>query len=385
MVATDSSVALLASLVMCLASVGCMIGGIVYFELATEEQREHLTEDYNLSVQNWPAERRDFDGLQVTANALAGRTTLVANLTADVLHDEEGPLPLYSALVYRSSGVPIGFVSPAELGKMEALSANSPLGQRGAQGPLLAVTLVLDDSRLYVEAFPLLRATVRHALGDATQNHCGQRKGVDIAGECWVFSRLERICVQVERAGAGAWRLASRVHGRNNSYGCDFAGGDWAAPVYRPMDMEGQGTHSSEQWPTGSVHFEDLVLEVRSRRDPHLLAQELTKGSMNFGMSAEEEDVLGFVLIIMSIGFSCPLFCTLCRQWCKNRRSNGPRRYRPPVTQRWRAGLRDPDPEMVGIRYAVESRGKAATRLERAIDEASGSSFEEKDLQPNRE
>merc|ERR1712176_1227468 len=107
--------------------------------------------------------------------------------------------------------------------------------------------------------------------------------------------------------------------------------------------MEGRGVHSRETWPTGLVGGESLVIEVRSRWDPYLFAHELTHGSLNFGLSAKEEDVLGIVLIVMSVGFSCPLLCTICRHWLARRKSRMPRRYRPPPTSRWKT-KREPDP-----------------------------------------
>lgn len=378
MAAADSSVALLASLVMCLVSLGCLIGGLVYLKLASEEQREHLTVGYYEAIHNWPKIRADFDGMPVTARAMVSSVPLVANLTADVLLDEENILPQYSALVYRASGVPVDFFPPAEIGAMEALPLASPLGKRRAQGPNIAVVIDFGGSHLKIEAFPIIRATVRHTAGNDENSHCGSRHGVDIAGECWAFSKLQRLCVQVEHNGSH-WQLVPRVKERPNSYGCDYAQGDWATPTYGQMHMEGHGIHSSEQWPTGIVRFEDLVIEVRSRWDPYLVAQELTHGTLNFGMTAEEEDVLGIVLIVMSIGFSCPLCCTICRHWCKSRQKQRPRRYRPPSAPRWKPS-REPDPELVGMRYAmdqaddtrvVESRRPApATGLELAIDDA---------------
>jgi len=264
-------------------------------------------------------------------------------------------------------------VPSVELGAMQALPPASPLGQRGALGPSISITFEVGKSRLSIEKFPLVRATVkkRASGGENRQNHCGSKQGIDIAGECWAFSRLERLCVQVERHNNGSWTLAPQVVGRKNSYGCDYAGGDWAVPIYGHMAMDGYGTHSTEQWPTGVVHYEDLVLEVRSHSDPYLRAQDLTGGTLSFGVSKEEEDAIGIVLIILGIGFSCPLVITCCRHWCKHRRSRRPSYYYPPPAQRWTTRTK-PDPELVGMRFAVDKVGGHPTSPSMASEQAIG-------------
>jgi len=243
----------------------------------------------------------------------------------------------------------------------------TPAGQRGAQGPSVSIALNLTGSVVSTEAFPLVRAFARHEPG-GVHKHCGQRRGLNIAGECWVFETLSQLCVQVERGADNRWQLAQRVEGRNTSYGCDFAGGAWLVPTYRYLPVE-RPVSGLEQWPTGTIDYKDLVLEVRSRSDPYLRALELTHGTLSFGMSAEDEDLLGIVLIILSIGFSCPLWCTIARHCCR-RRHPGIRRHRS-TSRNWK--FREPDPETVGMRYAVDiadSQRASAHGLQRAIDHA---------------
>mmetsp|Transcript_90875 Transcript_90875/g.282701 ORF Transcript_90875/g.282701 Transcript_90875/m.282701 type:complete len:394 (-) Transcript_90875:76-1257(-) len=365
---TDSGLTLLATFAMCCTSLGCLIGGVVYLGLATEEQREHLTADYERAVREWPEALRDFEGLEPLARLRGTSVTLAANSTPDTLHDAEGPLPAYEALRYRT-GLPREALPGVELGDMELRPRRSPVEHQWAEGPAVSVTLNISGSLLTTEALPLVRAE-SHAEPGGLHNHCGQRRGVTIGGACWAFSRLARLCVQVERANQSSWQLAARAQGRNASYGCDFAGGKWLVPVYRRLDIDRGRQQEHEQWPSGAVDFDDVVLEVRSRFDPYLTALELTHGTLRFGMSAEEEDLLGVVLIVMGVAFSCPLWCALGRRWRRNRRSSKPGRRRVPMN--WKS--REPDPETLGMRYAMDvadSQRAAACGLESAINHAS--------------
>jgi len=350
-----------AKVLMAVAATGCMVGGIWYLELASKEEFEHKAIVYRKAVEAWPAARAEFEGLDVRARVLNESLVLPKNLTADRLHDAESEnlLPSYRPLAYRASGVPQGFLPVAEIDAMEPATrrqANPQAGQlpssTGSEYWAKAVAFELDlaGSRLSTEVLPLVRALVHHEP-EGLYNHCKQKNGVRIGnGECRVYSYLARVCAQVERGSHGEWRLAPRVSGRNNSYGCgEYADGDWAVPVYKPL----RASHLPEDvlMLSGSVNLKHLVVEVRSRADPFLTALEVTRGSLDFGLTAEEERTLGLVLIIFGLVLCLPPGCAFFANWRKRRKLNAarypaPRRRRP-----------KPDSETIGMRYAVERYG----------------------------
>lgn len=330
---------MLAQVCMCFASLGCLISGIVLIELATEHSHEHMVHDYVQAVDMWSLKRHEFGKLHITVTTDIGNesVTLLAHRAPDSLHnaDDGADLPSYERLTYRAS-VPMGFLPTVALADVHAVSRKERYGMS------VVFTLVVNNASLTTEAVPLVRALGHHEAGGEF-DHCSRQKGLKVAGMCWIYSRIEQLCVQVAfNDSTQSWQLTPRATDYNMSYGCDYAGGKFMAPAYKII-------HASEAMEGGHVKFDDFILEVYSYFDPYLRALELTHGKLTFGMTAEEEDLLGFVLIFMGIAFSVPPMCAFCRMWYK-RRSKPASRYTPPHWKR-----RGPDPELVGMKYAVDS------------------------------
>lgn len=362
----DSGFTLVSTVLTCFASLGCIVGGAVYLKLGMESQRGDLIVAFQSVVESWRGARARFEQLQVAATVSDEPVTLAPNHTMDAWHDAEGFVPDYQALVYRRRGLPDDRVLRAELSQMVSEAQRSPAEPRTATGGTASVSWSIGGSVVLSQAFPLLLAAERRTHGNL-HNHCGQRIGVNVNGDCWVFSRLSRLCLQVAPASAGSsWQPAPKLSWLNASYGCDFASGEWAVAEYRPLSVE----NNREGWPRGAVRIDDLTLEVRSHQDPYFSGLELTRGTLNFGLSAEQEEVIGVVLLVIGMTLSLPLICALARSRAKNSwRRNAGRRYHSS------GGIkrRHPDPETVGMRYAtdmVDAHVDDARGLQRAIDRA---------------
>lgn len=143
--------------------------------------------------------------------------------------------------------------------------------------------------------------------------------------QCLAVNRLERICVQVQAEANGTWQLkrmvsdsgaapttsprplSQRRRGRfkphsqtppAESYGCDpkdgwsphFYGHDscWGHEVSDRCPLEGRRTHK-------------VTLMVRNANDPFLRAEDLTHGTMNFGLSPASQRVDGIALLVVGL------------------------------------------------------------------------------------
>jgi len=327
----------------CCVSIGCIIGGIASFVLASQKTFTHEVEEYRRAVDAWPAARQYFEAISrvalravVTPAAQLGlsgaggggrpatEVELQALRTPDPLRGtEEGALlPTYESILFRAglpssrrrrlSGppkldfpalppsvagpVPAGFLPDADLTELQAVSLTERWGSTAS------FELHVGDAVLALEDMPLARA-VAHYEPDGVYDHCRDMGGLHASGgKCWMNERLTHLCVQVAFEG-GSWRLAHRAAGENRSYGCTYKAGKWEAaeytvvPVVRGQDGRWQELQNS------TVHFDDFSVEVRSVADPYFVALELTRGSLNFGWTEAEEDVLGIVLLVLGIVF----------------------------------------------------------------------------------
>uniref|UniRef100_A0A7S4Q5A1 Uncharacterized protein n=1 Tax=Alexandrium monilatum TaxID=311494 RepID=A0A7S4Q5A1_9DINO len=360
---------LLTSIVTGLSSVACLVAGGIYIGLGFQHQRETLTVDFKGAEDDWPKARKEFEGLQVTAILSDTLVTLAPNDTVDHWNDVQGFVPDYSPLVYRYIGRPNNESLLAELSEMKLQARSSPAQKREAVGAAASVTWRVNGSVLLTQAFPLVRATERREAGPR-HGRCAARTGFKVNGGCWAFSRLSRLCIQVAAPanGSGEWSVARQDPARNDSLGCDFASGTWAIAQYRPLYLPKTPDWGGD-WPRGAIRFSDLVLEVRSNMDPYFSGVDLTRGTMNFGMSAQQDDVVGIMLLLLGVALSLPLICAVITRRAKRSWPGPARRYA--TSGRWTG--RRPDPEVIGMRYAVDAAAghvAAARGLEQAIDRA---------------
>jgi len=340
------------SCIFCVLACGFLTGGIISLELASEERREHRAVDYVQAVHDWTGRqhRQDFEGLgkiSVTArhDGKDFSTSLESNKTRDPLKDSGygEVLPSYEALKYARRGVSSDYLPVIGYDDLVKVIVGSRFEWWGLT---MAFEFNLGGSRIAPPAVPLVMAVAHHEP-NGLYNHCHNTRGRynNSNGRCWVYSRLERLCVQVQRvAYGGGWQLAPRVPGQNKSYGCDYKASKWPAGVYSKV--------TAEDIENRAEHFDHLVLEVRSSDDPFFKALELTGGTLDFGIMASEEQTLGIVLIFMGCVFSCPCTCAAIRTWRKNRAERASR-YRP---HRYHV-RRGPRAETLGMKSSVDGAG----------------------------
>lgn len=378
----------------CLAGIGCLVGAVVAFVLAAQGKRETGVEQYEQAVEAWTERHRKQFHAAATVGVVArvpGRSETVAALGLVSEPDpfrgtEQGlDLPSYEALMFRAGleppsprwhmrstdgrnrheppfkpgpALPTGFIRSVAV---ENLTLKQSLEQ---WGPVVHLKFQVGPSVVDTDPLPLVRAVAHHE-GAAPYNHCHSRGGVQEAvGVCWEVQRLAAVCMQVALQD-GVWRLAAR---ENASYGCQFDRGRWTPGVYSTIKL----SRTAQRWEGTTnlagvlsaanltVDFGDLAVELRSSLDPLFGAMTLTNGSMDFGWSSFEEDVLGMVLLVMGCGFVSQATCRLCWKSWRQRRSNSPGMRHAGRTPRLSMGvkerqlqiqklrLRDPDPQTLG-------------------------------------
>jgi len=325
----------------CLTSVvslACFIAGIVLLEMSSEEQHEQKSIQLLKAIDDWNGHRQEFD--QIKASGSFSRGAVVSNFTSTTLGDRVKlingeDIPEYQELAYKLKMGP-GVLPELRFGDVEWQDS----ADQEYSGLVGRLSLLVDGTNLTTEEFALLRATSRREQ-QGPYNNCKRRKGTYENGQCWTYYRISRICLQIAREGS-KWRLAPRSLAKPNSYGCELHDGNWSFTYYRdfdlvPIDPSGQ-----------QIGFSDVEVIVRSVYDPFLTALEVTDGTLDFGMMAEEERWLAFVLMIMALLLAIPPVCALGNWWL-NKRAKERDRYSFSV----RAKQRKPDPEMVGMKYAV--------------------------------
>jgi len=148
---------------------------------------------------------------------------------------------------------------------------------------------------------------------------------------------LQHLCLQVSKDDSGRWTLFNRASAAlsNRSYGCFWRHGVFQETDYEVVPMGSGGLDSAT---LDMVNFNDFSVEVRSSADPWFAAQQATSGTLNFGMSKEEEELLGFILLLMGTVFGVQPCIACCLAY---RKANQPRK-RP---------RHDVRAETIGMRY----------------------------------
>lgn len=347
----------------------CLVAGIILLEFASEKVHEHKAEQFAQAVDSWPTHRSKFSNLDIIGSfwnskglwttsprwiswAAAKFPTSSFDDAAAIQNDED--IPQYDPLSYRMSAPPRGFLPEVKFQNIEWQETGGLSKEHG--GVFLRLNLTLNGNPLMTEAIPVVRART-HRIQKGIYSQCRLQKGAFQNGKCWVYSRLSRICLQVVHT-KGRWQFAYRVPAQNSSYGCAYESGHWTATIYKELDLvpndpsgeaARQGLHSAV---VQMVVFDDLEIVVRSVHDPFLKALEVTNGSLDFGMTAEEEEWLAIVLLIMSVMLAVPAVCSLCLYCRRQGRKNRPRQ---PIVIR-----KQETAETIGMKYAVhDDEGEA--------------------------
>jgi len=143
--------------------------------------------------------------------------------------------------------------------------------------------------------------------------------------QCLAVHRLERVCVQVYPEANGTWKFNRMVsdsavpttsqpplsHQRRRgrfrplvrtppaeSYGCDPKDG-WSPHFYGHDTCWGH--EISERCPLEGRREQRVSVMVRNANDPYLRAEDLTRGSMNFGLSPASQRVDGIALLVVGL------------------------------------------------------------------------------------
>jgi len=367
---------------LCCLSVVFIIGGIVSIALARGRVHEHKVEDYQDSVAQWKLASNRFQGMKQVSLSLKGseasQTMVLKHTTGPnplASNEDAYELPDYEASWYEAGeadlvGTEKEFLPPATWSNLENISAMARWGQ------LAYFLLAVDGSSLEIGPVPLVRS-MAHYEPEGVYDRCADKEGIHtLSGVCWVYSRLSRLCVQIKEDGDSGWQLARRIPDRNFSYGCTYRGekGKWEAAEYSTVPIVRKGRFSLA--PNESADFEDFTVEVRSAQDPWFQAIELTHGSMSFGMTSLEENVLGIILIVMG-GVFCLANITAS---CAMRRMHDDDPFSPRARQRQRVGKgradakqrrrqRELDAETIGMRYAVEPQQEPSIAEEDIAEE----------------
>jgi len=368
-----------ARLFLCLAGVGCVVGGITAFVLASQGERAHEVEAYQRVVDVWPERRRAFDAISslVLRSVPEGATMREVRLARVSVHDpfrdyeDRRGLPSFESLVFTAA--PVNETSASEVPEGVMPTNFLPIANFSSIGPVAhaqgtevwgtSVTFLLriDGQDLELDDLPLVQA-VAHWEPGGIYDRCPDLGGVHAGGgKCWVFQRLQSLCIQVAQNDAGVWQLAERFPAANHSYGCAYARNTWQAAVYhtepRPSGFNSRGNFTNYH----VANFSDFSVEVRSAHDPYFTALALTHGSLRLPWSRYEEIVLGVVLLIMGIAFTAQPCYLLWRskRIARARRGHYPGgalaeiRRMSPSSRATRYTYGDVDAETIGMKAAV--------------------------------
>jgi hypothetical protein len=138
-------------------------------------------------------------------------------------------------------------------------------------------------------------------------------------GKCYIFYKLSDLCYKVEYIPSeGRWQLSSE-HG---GYGCkpsdesdEKAHGKWSPASYSLVNVDFENGSKPHY-----EFFDDLVLQIRSARDPILFARQITHGKVElefttaiFGQQNTYVGIsamaFGLIIALFSI-LTCGTFCS---------------------------------------------------------------------------
>eukprot|EP00931_Biecheleriopsis_adriatica_P076721 TRINITY_DN50402_c0_g1_i1.p1 TRINITY_DN50402_c0_g1~~TRINITY_DN50402_c0_g1_i1.p1 ORF type:complete len:362 (-),score=60.75 TRINITY_DN50402_c0_g1_i1:68-1126(-) len=321
-----------------IVSTVCLVLGGFYLAWSVQRLREHQVERYQAALVKWREVRKSFSNLQMTVLVDNVSVTLSGNSSKDAFHDEQNlePLPEYEALKY-DGVVPSGVLTAGVLPQPENDTQKLVVGKR------VDARLSMDSSSMQLGTYHLSQVKA-HYESPGMYGRCREKHGEQVHTDCWVYSRITKLCVQIGEDG-GEWQLRRR----NGSFGCTMTrhgahlvADQWQAATYTTVSLD--------ELRGRTVPIGEIRLEVRSEHDPYLTAMELTHGTLNFGTPALDERVTGIVLIVIGVVLCCLPQGALCRYllcaYLKSRKES----YRKPRTLPRR---RDPAAETVGMRYAV--------------------------------
>eukprot|EP00475_Leptophrys_vorax_P016211 TRINITY_DN2265_c0_g1_i5.p1 TRINITY_DN2265_c0_g1~~TRINITY_DN2265_c0_g1_i5.p1 ORF type:complete len:373 (-),score=67.26 TRINITY_DN2265_c0_g1_i5:68-1186(-) len=316
--------------------------GIVFLVEAVEDTRSKLVAQYNTAIDNWNNQyRAQFVNASGFQFASANTTGVFTNTTAsDSLNDSPKSGETFKSYVpYKfssASTLPVAagvysynFVIQDQAN--ETLYNNSGLST--AYKSIVSVSCSTDEAKKYASS------------GGCKEVKCTNRGGSYsyTTNECTITKYASGFCFLVE-ASSNGWT-------QSGGGGCGFSSSngimrvDQSSPIYV------------------------IPGEVRSSKDPYVVAASLTSGSMNFGLTASQNNAIGTSLLVVGLVFVvavilCFIGTTQCvTEWAVGRgydayvqmwRTDTPRMYSTRTSYQPRQVPPEPEAQMGASQpYAV--------------------------------
>jgi len=170
--------------------------------------------------------------------------------------------------------------------------------------------------------FPLFMTNSTYSNNNNGQNsatNCINNGGnyVYATGTCYYYNQLIGVCLKVDNT-TGFWSPDSSFGG----VGCKYGSGTWSPATYQQL------YYNNGRIFTQPIYFNSFSVVVRDTHDPYVRAQEITGGTMSFGLTKAQTAALGLGIMIVGIVFMVPccIFGALFAFACSRRRS-GYERY----------------------------------------------------------
>jgi len=130
---------------------------------------------------------------------------------------------------------------------------------------------------------------------------------------CYYYNQLNGICVKVDNI-TGQWSPDTTFGG----VGCKYNGysTNWNPASYQQLFYNGGAIFQQP------LSFPSFSIMIRDTHDPYVQAQEITQGSMSFGLTKAQTAALGLGIMIVGIVFMVPccIFGALFVFACSRRR-----------------------------------------------------------------
>jgi len=277
----------------CLICVGpiLVVLGLVFLLSATSDTRGDLINEYNVAVDAWTdTHRANFEkALFRFGNSTNGPLSFMKQDTsADTLNDHDKDIHTYNYLKY--TAVLSDAITPKPwLANSKGSLVFWPADTNSSRSvPFTDNPTLMSDTIYTAKDLQCSPSTSTTSSGSTDCNSaCNQKGGTwnYATSICTVHSYLSQYCLKVDNN----WNPS-------NIYG-------------------GLGCTPSTSWSTSTyVHtFNPTIIAftgtvtVRSANDPYIVAEHLTGGSLNFGLTRAQKAEIGIILIITGGAFLLPV------------------------------------------------------------------------------
>jgi len=273
--------------------------GVIFLLSATNDTRSDLVNQYNAAVSEWNAAARAQFAIAGNFSVLAktGTATLVPNTTADPINDSGDDLDSYTPLKY-SIVAPVlnSVIYTGQDQDQQYLTFewnNTSPNKTFYQFAVPTITLgtqVLGPNQLSQ------KCNVTGGNPNCAQvchNEGGQWNS--ISQTCTIFQEIVNFCTKLSYDNVSKW-LPDNSYG---GIGCTYGPyGDWYPEGYETYPVPSYNS---------PVNFPPTPLMLRSVKDPWVVAQYLTDGSLSFGLSTGQKIGIGMILIIVGACLELPI------------------------------------------------------------------------------